>query len=333
MRRGDWGRRLTAVALLALFGGTVAGCTGPLGADGSGSLPEVTAQSPDQLTPLDLSPDGKLQVVATTSLVGEPATIIGGDLADVTVLIPRGADPHEYQPAPRDAVSLAGADVILEAGFGYETFLAKLISGAGASVPVVALSEGIQPLSIAGGAATSGSGAVDPHVWLDPQNMVVWARNTAAAYAALDPAHAADYQARAEAYVAELTQLDTWAASQFGEVPDGARKVATGHAVLGYLAQRYELSIVGTIRPGASDLGEPSARELADLEDRLQSQAVGAIFVGVFDNHTLADRVGADTGIPVVPLYLESLSHADGSAATYDAFMRFNVAAIVEALK
>jgi ABC-type Zn uptake system ZnuABC Zn-binding protein ZnuA len=163
--------------------------------------------------------------------------------------------------------------------------------------------------------------------------MVVWARNIAAAYAALDPAHAADYQARAEAYITELDRLDTWAASQLGVVPDGARNVATGHAVLGYLAHRYGLSIVGTIRPGASDLGEPSARDLADLEDRLQSQDVGAIFVGVYDNHTLADRVGADTGIPVVPLYLESLSRADGPAASYDEFMRFNVAAIVEALK
>jgi ABC-type Zn uptake system ZnuABC Zn-binding protein ZnuA len=133
--------------------------------------------------------------------------------------------------------------------------------------------------------------------------------------------------------MAELGQLDTWAASQLGGLPEGARNVATGHAVLGYLAQRYGLSIVGTIRPGASDLSEPSARELADLEDRLQNQAVGAIFVGVFDNHTLADRVGTDTGIPVVPLYLESLSRANGPAATYDAFMRFNVAAIVEALK
>lgn len=333
MKSRSWACKLTAVALTVLAGATMGGCGGPSGSGGSGSLPEVKAQNPAQLAPLVLPPGRKLQVVATTSLVGEPATIIGGDLVEVTVIIPRGADPHEYQPAPRDAVSLSGANVILEAGFGYETFLAKLISGAGVDVPVVALSEGVQPYAISGGSTTPGAGTVDPHVWLDPQNMVVWARNTAAAYAALDPTHAADYQARADAYIAGLGRLDTWAASQLKVVPEGARNVATDHEVLGYLARRYGLNVIGTVRPGVSDLGEPSARELADLEDLLQSQDVGAIFVGVYDNHTLADRVGADTGIPVVPLYLESLSHVDGPAASYEAFMRFDIAAIVEVLK
>jgi zinc/manganese transport system substrate-binding protein len=328
-----WPTVFAFVVALAL----TSGCAGNVETGVQASyLPGVTILAIDRLAPIEIGEGDKLQVVVTTSLLGEAAAAVAGDAADVTELIPRGADPHEYQPAPRDGVALAQADIILTVGLGYETFLGDLISGAGVDVPVVTLSQGIEPLPI-GGAPANGSpltpGEIDPHVWLDPQSVVAWARNAAAAFSALDPAHAQDYHANADGYIGKLEELDAWADEQIRGLSSDRRNVATGHAVMGYMAHRYGLNVVGAIQPAGSDLGEPSARELADLEDQLREQHVGAIFVGIYDNHSLADQVGRDTGIPVIPLYLESLSQMGGPAGTYQDLIRYDVNAIVEALK
>jgi zinc/manganese transport system substrate-binding protein len=332
VKTGTRWRWFAAAALLGL----AAACGGAPAGGQSSYLPDLTVQPISGLSPVELGAKRPLRVVVTTSMVAEPAAAVGGDLIDLTVLIPRGSDPHEYQPAPRDAVSLSGADVVLASGLGYETFLGKLMGSAGADTPVVSLSEGIQPLAVGGGEMNGGTplpGEVNPHVWLNPQNVITWADNAAGVYAGLDPAQEQTYRDNAKAYIDRLRRLDAWAESQLGGLVGAHRNLVADHAVLDYLAQRYGLGIVATIRPEASDLGEPSARQLADLEDQLRSLKVHAIFVGVYDNHALADQVGQDLGIPVVPLYLESLSPPDGPAGTYEDMIRYDVAAMVEALK
>lgn len=306
----------------------------------AGVIPNVMPVAPESLAAISLAAGQKLKVVATTSLVAEAVRAVGADRIDLTVMVGRGVDPHDYEPSPKDIVSLTQADVIMMSGFGYEAFLATVMAGAAETVPVVALSDGIQPILVsqelaAEGArqASAGNQEVDPHVWLDPQSVVQWTKNVSLALSALDPANSAFYQANADAYIHQLGQLDQWAATQIDSLPEGNRQLATGHQVLGYLARRYGLHVVGSIRPGASDLAEPSAQELASLEDALRQQEVKAIFVGFYDNHSLADQVAQDTGVKVVPLYLESLSAVDGPAATYMDFMHYDVSTLVEALK
>lgn len=336
---------LAVVGMLASCAGAAPGLSSGSGSNGGASssapgIPNVTTVSPDALSPLALSGGQKLKVVATTSLVAEAVKAVGGDRIDLSVMVGRGVDAHDYQPSPQDIVDLSQADVIMMSGFGYEAFLATVMNGAAQSVPVVALSEGILPIRISqelaaeGASSTSnGSQEVDPHVWLDPQSVVRWTTNASAALSALDPVNAAFYQTNADNYIRQLNQLDQWAFGQIADLPENNRKLVTGHQVLGYLARRYGLRVVGSIRTGASDLAEPSAQELAALEDALRQEKVKAIFVGFYDNHSLADQVAQDTGIKVVPLYLESLSGVDGPAATYIDFIHYDVTTLVEALK
>lgn len=306
----------------------------------AGVIPNVTTVAPGSLGPVTLRGGDRVRVIATTSLVAEAVRAVGGERIDLTVMVGRGVDPHDYEPSPQDIVNLTQANVIMMSGFGYEAFLATIMNGAARSVPVVALSEGIQPILVSQELAAEGAGAapgrkqeIDPHVWLDPQSVVQWTKNASAALSALNPENAAFYQANAEAYIRQLDQLDQWASAQFAGLPEGSRKLASGHQVLGYLARRYGLHVVGSIRPGASDLAEPSAQALAALEDALRREKVKAIFVGFYDNHSLADQVAQDTGTKVVPLYLESLSAADGPAGTYFDFIHYDVTTLVEALK
>jgi ABC-type Zn uptake system ZnuABC Zn-binding protein ZnuA len=195
---------------------------------------------------------------------------------------------------------------------------------------VVTVSDGIQPLPFSGDGEPGG---LDPHVWQDPNNVMVWVRNMASAFSEADPQHAADYAANADAYLQELTSLDTWIREQVAKIPGENRRLVTEHATFGYFAARYGFEQIGAVIPSVSTGSAPSARELAALEDAIRAHGVKAVFVGSTVNPDLSRRVADDTGIRLVTLFTDSLSAPGGGAGTYLEFMRFNVNAILEALQ
>ncbi|NUM48817.1 MAG: zinc ABC transporter substrate-binding protein [Anaerolineales bacterium] len=309
--------------------------------------------------------NGKLIVVATTTLIGDVAAKVGGDLIELSVMMPAGADPHSFEPAPADLSKVADADLVLVNGIEFEGFLEKLIENAGDEAKVVTVSEGIETIAFVEGADEHADeehadeehadeehadeehadeehvdeehahdhGEFDPHVWQDPNNVIVWVNQMADALSARDSANAATYRANADVYIAELQTLDTWIKEQVAQIPEANRRLVTEHGTLGYFAARYGFEVVGAAIPGFSTLAEPSAQELAELADDIRDLDVKAIFVGNTVNANVASQIAQDTGIQLVPIYTDSLSPADGPAASYLDFMKFNVEAIVGALK
>lgn len=277
----------------------------------------------------------KPRVVATTSIVGDVVRQVGGDGIDLTVLLPAGADPHSFQPTPQDAALLANADLIFINGLGLESFMERLIQNAGDSAQVVVVSDGVETLdsSHEDGSAGDGRENADPHVWMDPNNVRVWARNVAAALSAVDPANAANYQANAQRYDQTLQTLDAWAAEQIAQIAPANRRMVVDHEVFDYFARRYGLETVGTVVPGFGTMSTSSAQELATLEDAIRQLGVKAVFVGNTVNPDLASQVARDTGVQLVFVYTDSLSEPGGDAASYEDLMRANVGAIVEALR
>ncbi len=269
----------------------------------------------------------KLRVVATTTIVGDVVRAVGGDAIALTVLLPPGVDPHTFEPTPQDVAAVADAAVVFANGAGLERFLEPLLQNAGGHARLVTVSEGIA-LRRLGGSAHE----VDPHVWFDPLNVMVWVRNIARALRTLDPAHAEVYAANARRYEDELRKLDAWIRDQVARVPPEQRKLVTDHAVFGYFAQRYGFEQVGAIVPGGSSAAEPSAQALVALEETIREQKVRAIFVGKTVNPSLAQRIAEDTGVRIVFLYTGSLSAPGGPADTYLKLMRYDVTAIVKAL-
>lgn len=280
---------------------------------------------------------GRLQAVATTTIVGDVARQVAGDLVDVHVLLPAGADPHGFQPTPQDITRVAQADVIFVNGLGLEQFLERMLESAGGDVRTVVVSEGVTPRELDPGHAEPGAEGShvgeDPHVWTDPNNVRVWVANVAAALAALDPAQAQTYQANAARYDQELQALDAWIVEQVAKIPEANREMVVDHDVFGYFAERYGLALAGTVVPGFSTIAEPSARELAALEDAMRQLDVKAVFVGTSVNPSLARRVADDTGTRLVNLYTGSLGEPGGEAGTYLDYMRYNTRQIVDALE
>jgi ABC-type Zn uptake system ZnuABC Zn-binding protein ZnuA len=150
---------------------------------------------------------------------------------------------------------------------------------------------------------------------------------------AIDPVNASEFVANAEAYQAELQDLDAWIEEQVATIPAENRKLVTDHQNLGYFADRYGFELVGAVIPGFSAAAEPSAEELADLETAIQELGVQAIFLGTTVPPGLAKRVAADTGAQLVTLYTDALTGPAGEADSYLDLMRLDVQAIVEALR
>ena len=282
-------------------------------------------------------------VVASTTIVGDVVRTIAGDTLELAVLMPPGTDPHTYEPTPQDLTRIAGAELIFLNGGGLEELMEPLIENAGGSSKVIYLSDKIILLEESADHAHEATPpgpeggdhhpAGDPHVWTDPNNILVWVDAIAAALSEMNPDEAARYQANAAQYKIELQALDEWIRTEVAQIPVENRLLVTDHLGFTYFANRYGFKLVGAIIPNYSTTADTSAQELAALEDAMRAQGVRAIFVGSTVNPALAERVANDTGIQLVTLLTGSLSAPGGEADTYLDYMRYNVNKIVQALK
>ncbi|MDX1523284.1 MAG: zinc ABC transporter substrate-binding protein, partial [Anaerolineae bacterium] len=291
-------------------------------------LPQDTVL--DDLAPLELGDGEKLKVLATTSIIGDLIHNVAGDRVDLTVMLPLGADPHTFSPAPQDVAAVAEAQVVVINGLGFEEFLGQVIANAGGQAVIVDSSRGVETTAPA---ATPGHGraetGADPHIWMSPVNVMAMVQTIEVALSTLDPANAAAYHANADAYLAQLEELDAWVAAQISTIPVENREMVTDHDSFGYYADRYGLEVVGAVIPVVSTNAEPSARDLAELQQAISKYEVRAVFVGTTVNPALARQVAADTAIQLVPLYTGSLGEAGSGAETYLDLIRYNTTAIV----
>ena len=277
---------------------------------------------------------GKLTVIATTTIVADVVRQVGGDFVEVQTLLPEGTDPHSFDPTPQDIAKVADADIVFANGAGLEAFIEHLLTSADAQDRIVEVSEGIVLLAHSEAEGKDqAQNAGDPHTWTDPNNVIIWVENIESALSSADPSNAETYAKNAAAYTNQLEEIDAWIREQVAQIPEENRKIVTDHRLLGYYVDEYGLEQVGAIVPGYSSLSEPSAQELAEIEDAIRALNVKAIFVGNTVNPNLAERIAEDTGTELITFYTGSLSAPDGDAATYLDYLRYNTTVFVNALK
>ena len=277
-------------------------------------------------TPASVSGTSAPVILTSTTILADITRNIAGDRFEVTSLLPAGSDPHSYQATPQDLARISESKLIIVNGAGYEGFLQSLWENTDAEKTLIEASSGIDPREDA-------QHGLDPHMWLNPNLILTYVENIREALTHFDPEGEAVYRANAEAYVAELQELDTWIVEQVDQIPANKRLLVTNHEALGYFAERYGFIVVGTVIESFSTDASPSAQQLAALIDQIQSTGAPAIFLDASDNTTLAQQIANETGVNVVTdLHLESLT--DGApAATYIDMMKHNVSRIVEALQ
>ena len=267
-------------------------------------------------------------VLASATFLADIARNIAGDRVKVEALLPVGADPHSYQPTPQDVAKIEQSKLLIINGAEYEHFLESLLENAGGEREVIEASVGLSLRTDA-----ESEHGIDPHLWLDPNNVIIYVENIREALTHFDPDGAAIYKSNADAYVAQLKDLDVWINEQVSQIPPEKRLLVTNHEALGYFADRYGFTVIGAVVPSVSSDASPSAQQMAELIDQIEASGVPALFLDEVENPTLAQQIADETGVKVVEdLHLESLT--DGPpAATYIYMMKHNVTRIVEALK
>jgi len=284
------------------------------------------------------------KVLAAESFLADIAQNVAGDRLVIEVLIPRGVDPHSFEPTPADVRKVADATLLIVNGAGLEAFLQPLLENAGGTATVVEAAAGLTPRE--GGTGEHREGEADqapgaggheegdPHFWLAPNHVIKYVENIRDGLAAADPAGKDAYAANADAYIARLEELDAWIKEQVAEIPETRRLLVTNHESFGYFADRYGLRVIGAVIPSVSTAASPSAQQLAQLADQVKATGAPAVFLELGANPQLAEQLAAETGMKVVTgLLTHSTTTADGPAPDYLSMMRYNASTIVDALK
>lgn len=296
-----------------------------------------------------VSPDPtQPKVVATFSILGDLAANVGGEDIELLVLAGPNSDPHAYEPTPAEVRRLADADLLLEIGQDYEGWIDGIYDSSGSNATRLILTEGMELREFEGAhhhhdhdhGHSHGHDhhhhdhEYDPHVWTDVALTKQMVENIRDGLVELDPANAENYQTRAQAYLGQLQELDSWILQEVARIP-GPRRILIGHHDgLGYFAARYGFSTPGSVLGAATtEAADPSARQMAALAVLIRESGSVPLFPEAGHSDRILRQVADEAGVSVTPpLYPEFLSDEDGPAPTYVDLMRYNVGTIVEAL-
>ena len=178
-----------------------------------------------------------------------------------------------------------------------------------------------------------GAGSCDPHVWMDPHLVIYWALQIRDSLSELDPDNADAYAANAAAYAAELVAIESdFIQPMLEGLPADQRTMITSHGSMGYFATTFGFEIVTQVVASVGTAVEPSARDLAQVIDRIAEEGVPAIFTDAMASDIIMNTVAEESGVRLAPLYSDTLSEIDGPAGTYLDYIRYNTSTIIGAL-
>jgi zinc/manganese transport system substrate-binding protein len=284
----------------------------------AGLLPACSSSEPDA--------SARPNVVVTYSVLGSVVLDLVGDAADVTILIPDGQDPHDYQPSARDIETINNADIVVSNGLDFEEGLEDVLTSAienGVSVYMIGENMTVrEPDEDHAEEDGHAHGAGDPHLWLSPLSFsealpsLTTAINEATGLS-IDETTALN----------QLTQLD----DEITDVISGISScvMVSGHDEMGYFADRYGCTVIGAIIPSFSTTSEATAKQIADLKVLATSNNVKAVFTGLGTPSEVSEQLASELGIAAISLS----THYLNGAANYREFMLNLANQIAEALR
>jgi len=269
-----------------------------------------------------------LNVVSSFSVLGDMVQQVGGEHVHVDTLVGPDGDPHTFEPSPQDSVLLSKADVVVVNGLGLEGWLDRLIKASGFKGELVVASKGVKTHTL----DEDGKTVTDPHAWNSAANGALYAKNILAGLIKADPQDEAALNASGQKYIAELTQIDSWAKARFMAIPQAKRKVLTSHDAFGYFGRAYGVTFLAP--QGLSSESEASAAQVGALIQQIKADGVHTWFMENQLDPRLVKQIATATGAqPGGELYPEALSKPGGVADSYVKMLRHNVESLANSMK
>ncbi len=268
----------------------------------------------------------RLRVVASINDLASIASTVGGDRVEVAAIARPGSDVHRVEVLPSYMVRVARADVYLKVGLALDAWADQIIDGSrNTKVTVVDCSRTITPLDKPTGRVDGRAGDVhpdgNPHYWLDPRNGALVALELAEAFGKLDPAHAADFSARATAFGDECRAHHAAAATKLAALP--VREILTYHPSWVYLAASTGLTVAATVEPVPGI--PPTGTHLQNLVELVNARHLAVLLQEPYFPGDAADFLARQSGLRTVKM---SPSCDDVAAGSYLAHFDAVVGAI-----
>lgn len=278
--------------------------------------------------------EGKVNIVATTTMLGNLAKEIGGEDVSITTLMGVGVDPHLYAPKASDTNALRRSDFIIFNGLDLEGKMTSVLVNLSNSKAHV--NAGIELQNGNGTLITQDDEyPYDPHIWFDVENWIVVAKGLGRELAAFDPDNATAYQTRTNTYVTQLEDLHQWILNRTDELTQAQRVLVTAHDAFAYFANAYDFEVEAI--QGISTESEASIADINNLVEIVIAKNVKSIFIESSVPRRTIDAVinaARDRGhILTVGGELYSDSLGDGDHSNYINAVKHNVNTIVDNLK
>jgi ABC-type Zn uptake system ZnuABC Zn-binding protein ZnuA len=268
----------------------------------------------------DQTTGGKIAVATTISTLNSFVQGVGGEYVTVKNIVPIGASPETFEPAPQDVAAIADAQILVENGAGLETWLDRLLHDAGArDLRIVDCAQGLPVKNL------------NPHLWMDPVLAEKYVAKIRDALIAVDPAHAAAYRRNAGAYDRQLDDLVEHIRSQIATIPPSHRYMIVFHNAWQYYNDRFGITTLGFVERNPGQ--EPNPQQIAALIDLAKQHHVHGVFSEPEYSSKILYAIAQGAGIKVVEdLYDDSIG-TDPRVANYIAMLTYDTNVIVQTLK
>lgn len=278
--------------------------------------------------------DGKVQAIATFSIIHDIVSEIGGDLVDVHSMVPIGTDPHEYDPLPEDIKKASDADALFYNGLNLEGgengWFFKLADNVGADEnEVFELMESVEPLYL-----TSEDGSekeVNPHAFLDPTVVILMTENAKSALIQVDPDNEETYEKNANELLEKLHALDQEYEEKIQDIPEENRVLVTSERAYQYMANHYGLEEGFIWEIDTEENGTPE--QIKSLVKFVEESNVPALFVETNVDERPMETVSNETGVPIAAkLFSDELGREGEDGSNVIDFLQHNIDTIHEHL-
>ncbi len=262
--------------------------------------------------------DGRARVVTTLPLFADFVRQIGGDRVEVTSLLPAGADPHTWEPGPKDVAAVEDADIGFANGLDLDVpGLNILETNLPGKAPLVLLGEYAQAADV----DPPSGGIDDPHYWLDTFYARLYAQKVADELIALNPAGQGAYEQNLATLRSSIGDAGDYLEEAVAKIPAADRALVTTHDAFRHFAAPLGLVVIGAVANAPGQ--EQGPQHLADLIDAVKQHGLPAVFAEpqISEESQALERIAAEEGVMVCTLYSDSL---DDKVPTYIDMMRFN---------
>lgn len=270
----------------------------------------------------------KLKVVASFSVIGDMISNIAGDKIDLSVIVGANQDAHVFEPRPKDLKMLSDADLLILNGFGFESWLEKLVAASGFKGKKIIASNGITPIFYDGN--TTGQKLPDPHAWHSLPNGQHYVENIMVGLKDIDAQNADFYETQGKSYIQKIKELDNEMKEAFKQIPGEKRVVITSHDAFEYLGKEYGIKFISPL--GVSTEAEVLPKQIESILTRIKKENIKAIFAEATTDKRLIEQIACQSGITLGgQLFSDALSDPKESGGTYLGMVKSNLEALKNA--